>query len=102
MTDDENRYVTTMANQIVNNPEFISPRSALNVAEAWLDAVTPRPLDEWSDDDGCVLWWRLPVEEPPYCGSPNCSTWHEDYYTHWIPLICPMVASDKIKKASTR
>lgn len=29
-----------------------------------------RPLSEWTEGDGDVLWWRFPIEEPPYCGSP--------------------------------
>lgn len=29
-----------------------------------------RPLSQWSEDDGDVLWWKFPIEEPPYVGSP--------------------------------
>jgi hypothetical protein len=25
---------------------------------------------DWHEDYGSVLWWRLPVQEPPYVGSP--------------------------------
>lgn len=36
--------------------------------------VTPRPLAEWQEDMGDVLWWHFDdqgrVTEPPYCGSP--------------------------------
>ncbi len=35
------------------------------------DSQTPRPLDEWHEDDGNALWWFFPVEEPPYCGTSN-------------------------------
>lgn len=28
-------------------------------------------LDEWSHEDGNVLWWKFPIDEPPYCGTPN-------------------------------
>ena len=31
----------------------------------------PRPLDEWHEDYGSVLWWKFPIEEPPYVGTPN-------------------------------
>lgn len=70
--------------------------------------MKPRPLSEWTEEDGDVLWWRFPIEEPPYCGSPNdigqdvlitVSRWgHEDgesrhmvggwpgYHTHWTPI----------------
>ena len=48
--------------------------------------TTLRSASEWRDDDGDVLWWRLPVEEPPYVGSPMECGWFEDFYTHWTPL----------------
>lgn len=44
-----------------------------------------RPESEWHEDDGTVLWYRVPIEEPPYVGSPLDHCW-EDYYTHWQPL----------------
>jgi len=31
-----------------------------------------RPLDEWTEADGDVLWWTFPIEEAPYLGSPIC------------------------------
>lgn len=47
-----------------------------------------RPLADWSEDDGHVLWWRLPVTEPPYAGSPLDSDW-PGYHTHWTPIEEP-------------
>jgi hypothetical protein len=47
--------------------------------------ATPRPLADWHEDHGFVLWWILPVCEPPYSGSPLCDDWPE-YHTHWTPL----------------
>jgi hypothetical protein len=29
-----------------------------------------RPLSEYHEDMGPVLWWKFPIEEPPYVGSP--------------------------------
>lgn len=29
------------------------------------------PASEWHEDMGDVLWWRLPITEPPYVGTPN-------------------------------
>lgn len=46
------------------------------------------PKKEWHEDDGAVLWWVFPVEEPPYCGTPS----NEDfpiYVTHWTRLQVP-------------
>jgi hypothetical protein len=31
---------------------------------------TARPLNEWHEADGPVLWWAFPVNEPPYVGTP--------------------------------
>jgi hypothetical protein len=59
------------------------PRAPLPVA---------RPLSEWTDDDGDVLWWRVDGDsgEPPWVGSPLSDDWvrgiDDDYYTHWTPL----------------
>lgn len=69
-----------------------------------------RPLSEWHEDIGPVLWWWFPVREPPYVGTPldrgyyvqvqmtgrgwvetvgrNVGGW-PGYHTHWTPLIVP-------------
>lgn len=49
------------------------------------DLQTARPLTEWHEDIGPVLWWDLPVQEPPYVGSPNDTEW-PGYHTHWSPI----------------
>lgn len=77
--------------------------------------VKPRPLSEWHEEIGDVLWWKFPITEPPYCGSPLClgftvesetvirrhnqrevrKTIREEvggwpgYHTHWTPLPDP-------------
>lgn len=56
--------------------------------QAGLNAKKARPLSDWKEEDGPVLWWRFPVEEPPYCGSPLHDSW-PGYHTHWTPLILP-------------
>ena len=43
-----------------------------------------RNLDEWHEDCGDVVWWRFPVEEAAWIGSPNDSDW-PGYHTHWTP-----------------
>lgn len=45
-------------------------------------ATTPRPLSEWTEEDGNVLWWRFPIEEPPYCGSPQDLGYTVELHTH--------------------
>ena len=50
------------------------------------EMVQLRPIDTWHEDDGNVLLWRVPIVEPPYCGSPLEDGFPEDYYTHWSKL----------------
>lgn len=47
-----------------------------------------RPIEDWHEDDGPALWWTYPVEEPPYCGTPNDSDWPVGC-THWSPILEP-------------
>lgn len=30
----------------------------------------PCPFCDWREDRGDVLWWRIPISEAPYVGSP--------------------------------
>lgn len=61
-------------------------RQRAEAAEAEVERLhTARPLSEWHEDYGEVLWWRLPVDEPPFCGSPLGSDW-PGYHTHWTPM----------------
>lgn len=48
----------------------------------------PRPSEEWHEDYGDVLWWKFPVDEPPYVGSPLDEHWPA-YHTHWTPIPIP-------------
>lgn len=48
-------------------------------------AIVFYPIDEWDEDIGDALWWKLPVVERPYCGSPLDDDW-PGYHTHWSPL----------------
>lgn len=56
--------------------------------EAWQAALRAapeaRPLDEWHEDMGAVTWWRFPVEEAAWIGTPLDSDW-PGYHTHWTP-----------------
>lgn len=46
-------------------------------------------INNWKEDDGNVLWWKFPVNEPPYVGTPLDDDF-PDYVTHWTPLVVPM------------
>lgn len=73
--------------------------------------VRARPLSEWTEEDGDVLWWKFPIVEPPYVGSPlalgktialqivgadepflgckfDVGAW-PGYHTHWTPIPVP-------------
>lgn len=34
------------------------------------DLYRIRPFCDWHEDHGPVLWWRIPISEAPYVGSP--------------------------------
>ena len=63
--------------------------STMQVVRAYLADRTPKPLDDWHEDDGDALWWELPVKEPPYVGSPLWNDW-PGYHTHWTPIPLPV------------
>lgn len=52
------------------------------------DTRQPIPLDKWHEELGDCLWWKFPITEPPYCGSPLDSDF-PDYVTHFTRIICP-------------
>lgn len=66
-----------------------SKASTLNEPFGNSEELRPRPLDDWDEEIGPVLWfcWRDGewLGEPPYCGSPLDSDWPE-YHTHFLPL----------------
>lgn len=61
------------------------------VTEKW---DTARPIDEWHEDIGPVLWWTFPIEELPYVGTPLDGDW-PGYHTHWAPFIIPFAPAPK-------
>lgn len=53
-----------------------------------LETPTPRRRSAWHEDFGDVLWWKFPIEEPPYCGTPLDDDF-PDYVTHWTRFAIP-------------
>lgn len=45
---------------------------------------------EWTEADGDVLWWRFPIDEPPYVGSP-LDDGFPGYHTHWSAIDEPLL-----------
>lgn len=78
MLDPRNKVVDPDADTIEHHPDV----------QALLTAKTARPLGEWHEDMGGVLWWAFPVNEPPWCGQPTDDDWPH-YHTHWTPLVVP-------------
>lgn len=68
---------------------------AQELSQAALELLAaPRPLDEWHEDYGDVLWWRFPIVEPPYVGSPLHVGGWPGYHTHWTPIIVPWLRGE--------
>lgn len=66
---------------------FIAEERRAEAAEAEVARLREaRSLAEWCEDDGPVLWWAFPIQEPPYSGSPLDTDW-PGYHTHWTPII---------------
>lgn len=74
------RGLTDAIHQIIGEPEGwpnhgnapLAIAATIRLLQTEIDRnVRPRPLSEWTEEDGNVLWWRFPIEEPPYCGSPH-------------------------------
>ena len=48
------------------------------------ETVEARPLDEWCEEIGPVVWWTLPCVEASWIGKPDDSDW-PGYHTHFTP-----------------
>jgi len=51
----------------------------------------PRPLEQWHEDMGDCLWYKFPIDEAPYVGSPLSDDWtgHHTHFTPLIPILTP-------------
>jgi len=56
-----------------------------------------RHIDEWHEDMGPVLWWRDPIEEPPYVGTP-LDTYFDDSYLWWSPIDIPEIPESETQE----
>lgn len=81
---------------------------AARIVEA-MALYTLRHVDAYHEDYGTVLWWHVPVQEPPYVGSPDdkkangsstdCSRFIRDgWLTHWSRI--PNLSGDEVADAS--
>jgi hypothetical protein len=76
--------------QLQAEVELLRQRKRSLTLERLLAPAIPRaiPAAEWHEDDGEVLWWRFPIEEAPYVGSPLCNDW-PGHHTHFTQIVCP-------------
>lgn len=51
--------------------------------------ITVYPAKDWHEELGDVLWWRFPIKEAPYIGSPLAGDFPADFVTHWsfVPAV---------------
>ena len=61
----------------------IVEKEVLTLSEIGKMATELFTLEEWGEDDGECLWWKLPIEESPYVGSPLDINF-PNYVTHFI------------------
>ena len=65
-------------------------QSQVDEAEAKVaELLRLHPRSEYDEDrDGFVLWWRVPIEEPPFVGAPYFEDFPE-HATHWTRIPIP-------------
>lgn len=61
----------------------------MGIEQEHIEDALPQGLDAWHEEDGPVLWWRFPVKEPPYVGSPLDDDF-PGYVTHWTRIRVPI------------
>ena len=61
----------------------------------------PIPREEWTEETGNALWWKFPITEPPYIGSPLDEDF-SDEYTHFTSIPVPLfsVAKETCRSSS--
>ena len=57
------------------------------------------PIEDLHEDHGCVLLWRVPINEPPILGfatdDDTISELEDGYYTHFSILCSPKYVVSK-------
>lgn len=66
---------------------------AENIEQQLVEMQMPIPMGKWCHEDGAVLWWCFPIQEAPYCGTPDDTDFPtmsgERYHTHFTRIILP-------------
>jgi hypothetical protein len=90
--------VDGVTSSVKNGATYVKLRGEFPVGTKLYTAPQPqaaRPLSEWHEDFGTVTWWRFPVNEPPWVGTPWDSDW-PGYHTHWTPAP-PVPAAPEVR-----
>jgi len=71
----------------------------VNNARQALAPAIATPGERYHEDHGPVLWWRFPVVEPPWAGTPNDCDW-PGYHTHFTALppapVAPTLSPNEV------
>ncbi|MGL4571746.1 MAG: hypothetical protein ACRCVJ_11855 [Clostridium sp.] len=81
-------YMKDDVRELLNYAFKLVEENERMIAEFTVDNK-PEPIEEWHEDMGDCLFWKYPVEEPPYCGTPLDIGFIEEYYTHFTRLLIP-------------
>lgn len=94
VTNEDKRYELT-----VRDCDGITPADKIGALEDELQKYkksnTLKSVDEWHEDIGDALFWKLPIEESPFITSPIRSDWTENHYTHFTELVEPNIEGGK-------
>lgn len=96
MSTEQQQTITEIALQMLGTIErmdLIIPEITGTIRKALEQHLIAIPGDQYHEDMGPVLWWRFPIEEPPYLGMPIDFDW-AGYHTHFTPLVCPMPSKE--------
>lgn len=58
------------------------------LARKCLEYETVHELEEWTEEDGPVLWWTFPVSDLPYPGTPLNEDW-PGIHRYWTRIPSP-------------
>lgn len=74
-----NKLIDPTSSTLDLHPDLVKLQSLLQL----------RPESEYHEDMGPVLWWGLPIKEPPYVGTPLDWEFLPECYTHFSTLPVP-------------
>lgn len=79
LVNPSNKLIDPDSSTLDLHPDLVKLQSLLQLRPAW----------QWHEDMGPALWWKFPIEETPYIGTPLDLDFDPNYYTHFSPLPVP-------------